>query len=90
MKDLLKKYIWEVIEEMRDHRVPNQLRNSKDSSKSEKQAEEDSEEVEEVSVVANIAGYTAPLGVSSADVGGKPTKPGQKLKKNKKNFVRWK
>ena len=46
--------------------------------------------MDEMNVVANIAGYTAPLGASSADVGLSPTKPGQKLKKTKKNYVRWK
>jgi hypothetical protein len=53
-------------------------------------SEEEKEEMDEMNVVANIAGYTAPLGASSADVGANPTKPGQKLKKNKKDFARWK
>lgn len=52
--------------------------------------EEETEEMDEMNVVGNIVGYTAPLGASSADVGANPTKPGQKLKKNKNNLVRWK
>ena len=46
--------------------------------------------MDEESVTANIVGFTGPVGVSSADMGANPTKPGQKLKANKKKFVRWK
>ena len=60
-------------------------------SDEKKNKDRGNEDVEEMNVVANIAGYTAPLGASSADVGANPTKPGQKLKKkNRKDFVRWK
>lgn len=96
MSALLRSYIAAVLSEVTDYRVPNQLV-SKGSSKkqdkkpdADKDSEEEKDEMEEMNVVANIAGYSAPLGASSADVGANPTKPGQKLKKNKKNFVRWK
>ena len=83
----------EVIEEIQNHRVPNQLRSPKGASEKEKTTDADKDkedEIDENNVVANIAGFTGPLGASSADMGRKPTKPGQKLKKNKKGFVRWK
>lgn len=75
-------------------RAPNQLlprgrKKNKDSDK-EKAKDSDHNEMDEMNVVANIVGYTAPLGASSADMGEKPTKPGQKLKKRSKSFVRWK
>ena len=95
MSALLRSYIAAVLSEVTDYRVPNQLvpRGSKKQDKksdADKDSEEEKDEMEEMNVVANIAGYSAPLGASSADVGANPTKPGQKLKKNKKNFVRWK
>jgi hypothetical protein len=95
MSALLRQYIEAVLSEVTDYRVPNQLvpRGSKKQTekKSDKSdSEEEKEEMDEMNVVANIAGYTAPLGASSADVGANPTKPGQKLKKNKKDFARWK
>jgi len=97
MSALLRQYIEAVLSEVVDYRVPNQLV-SKGSPKKQKDkkddankdSEEETEEMDEMSVVANIAGYTAPLGASSADVGSNPTRPGQKLKKTKKNYVRWK
>jgi len=95
MSALLRQYIEAVLAEVTDYRVPNQLvpRGSKKqtSKKTDKaDSEEEKEEMDEMNVVANIVGYTAPLGASSADVGANPTKLGQKLKKNKKDFVRWK
>lgn len=94
---LLRKYILEIIEEMRNANVAQQLlprakkqSGHKKDANDEKNKEDSSNEIDETNVVANIVGYTAPLGASSADVGLKPTKPGQKLKKKKKNFVRWK
>jgi len=94
MSALLRQYIEAVLSEVTDYRVPNQLVSKgspkKQEKKSDKDSEEETEEMDEMNVVGNIAGYTAPLGASSADVGANPTKPGQKLKKNKKNFVRWK
>ena len=93
MSALLRSYIAAVLSEVTDYRVPNQLVSKGSSKKQDKKSDADKdseEEMDEMNVVANIAGYTAPLGASSADVGANPTKPGQKLKKNKKNFVRWK
>jgi hypothetical protein len=95
MSALLRQYIEAVLSEVTDYRVPNQMVPKGSKKQTEKKtdksdSEEEKEEMDEMSVVANIAGYTAPLGASSADVGANPTKPGQKLKKNKKNFVRWK
>lgn len=93
MSALLRQYIEAVLSEVTDYRVPNQLVPRGSKKQNEKNVDKDSEEekeMDEMNVVANIAGYTAPLGASSADVGANPTKPGQKLKKNKKNFARWK
>ena len=63
-----------------------------EESDEKKDKDRGNEDVDEMSVAANVAGYTAPLGASSADVGANPTKPGQKLKKKKsrRDFVRWK
>ena len=89
MNALLRKYIMEVLAEVQDFRVPNQLI-PKGSKKQDAEKDKDKEEeVEEVSVAANVAGFTGPLGASSADMGKNPTKPGQKLKKHKKEFIRW-
>ena len=93
MSALLRSYIAAVLSEVTDYRVPNQLVSKGSPKKQDKKSDADKdseEEMDEMNVVANIAGYTAPLGASSADMGANPTKPGQKLKKNKKNFVRWK
>lgn len=93
MSALLRQYIEAVLSEVVDYRVPNQMvpkGSKKQNKKPDTDSDEEKEEMDEMNVVANIVGYTAPLGASSADVGASPTKPGQKLKKNKKNFVRWK
>ena len=94
MSALLRQYIEAVLSEVTDYRVPNQMvpknGNKKQTDNTDKDSEEEKEDMDEMNVVANIAGYTAPLGASSADVGANPTKPGQKLKKNKKDFARWK
>jgi hypothetical protein len=94
---LLRQFIAQVLSEVQDYRVPNQLvpKNAKTKRHAEKDSEEKSgseeeKEVDEESVTANIVGFTGPVGVSSADMGANPTKPGQKLKANKKKFVRWK
>lgn len=82
----------EVLAEVQDFRVPNQLipKGSKKQDAEKDKDKDKEEEVDEVSVAANVAGFTGPLGASSADMGSKPTKPGQKLKKHNKEFVRWK
>ena len=96
MCSLLRQYIEAVLSEVTDYRVPNQLVSKRSPKKQDKKtdadkdSEKEKEEMDEMNVVANIVGYAAPLGASSADVGANPTKPGQKLKKNKKNFMRWK
>ena len=92
MNALLRQYIMQVIAEVNDPRVPNQLvpKKSKKQTKNDKETDKEKEEMDEMNVAANIAGYTGPLGASSVDMGEKPTKPGQKLKKHKNNIVRWK
>lgn len=94
MNEVLRKYIAEILAtEMNSPRAPNQLippkskRKSKDSEKEKKSKEE---EVDEMSVVGGIAGFTGPLGAGAEDMGEDPVSPGGKLKKKKKNFVRWK
>lgn len=89
MSRLLRHYIMEVVAEVQDYRVPNQLV-SRGNGEKDKDKDEDMEEMDEMNVVANIAGFTAPLGASNVDMGSKPVKPGGKLKKRKKDFVRWK
>jgi hypothetical protein len=92
VSDLLKKYIFEVFSEM-NARVPTQLlpKKTANSRRSEEKEEENEKEVDEMALAGGaIAGFTGPLGASSADMGSNPTKPGQKLKKHKKNVVRWK
>ena len=88
MSDLLRQYIMEVVSEVQDFRVPNQLI-PRGSKKKEEDTDKE-EEIDEVNVAANVAGFTGPLGASAADMGADPVKPGGKLKKNKKNFIRWK
>jgi hypothetical protein len=93
MSALLRQYIEAVLSEVTDYRVPNQLvpkKAPKKQNKANADADKETEEMEEMNVVANIVGYSAPLGASAADVGENPTKPGQKLKKHNKDFVRWK
>lgn len=89
MSALLKKYIAEVLAlEADTARVPNQLISKKSKKKSADKEEES--DMDEMNVVANIVGPTGPLGAGADDLGKEPVKPGGKLKKNKKNFVRWK
>ena len=94
MQDVLRKYIAEVLaSEAIDYRTPTQLRspdaNNKKSTDSDKDKETE-KEMDENNVVANIVGFTGPAGASSADMGADPVKPGGKLKKKKKDFIRWK
>lgn len=91
MYELLRKYIFEAIAEQfkSNPAVGNQLLpRKKDKSKSSE--EEDKVELDEFNTVANVAGFTAPLGASNLDVGYDSTCPGGKLKKKKKTFARWK
>lgn len=94
---LLRQFIAQVLSEVQDYRVPNQLvpKNTKGKRDAEKDSDkksdsEEEKEVEEVSVVANIAGFTGPLGASAADMGRDPVSPGGTTKKTKKKFIRWK
>lgn len=52
----------------------------------EDEAVEAEKEVDEMNVVANIAGFTGPLGASSEDLKG----PGAGKKKKKKSSAHWK
>ena len=92
MSNLLRQYIIDVIKEVTGPTPATQLLSPKKGKKTGKKPEDEksSDEVDEVSVVANIAGYTAPLGAGSDDMGSRPVKPGGKVKKSKRNFVRWK
>jgi len=72
--DLLRRYIRELIEEVRDMpRVGDQLKNADGSPESGEDASR--EEVDEMSVAANIVGPTLPLGMKTP---GKKKKPGWK------------
>ena len=90
MSALLKQYIMESLAEMQDHRVPNQLvpKGSKKQSKEKTADKETEEEIDETNVVANIMGFSGPLGVDSEDMKGPGAGP--KKKKSRKSFVRWK
>lgn len=96
---LLRRFILEALDEMRDARVPTQLLPKSGKKKSPKDSEEETEEMDEMSgagavgggsTTANITGFTAPLGASNLDMGKKPVSPGGKVKKRKKTYVRWK
>jgi len=57
-----------------------------DKDKDKEEEEEEEKEVDEMNVVANIAGFTGPLGASSEDLKG----PGAGKKTKKKSSARWK
>jgi len=80
----LKKFIVEIIKEIQDYRVPNQLisKNGKKNGKQDKEKDLE-DEMEEMSIVANVAGFTGPLGASSEDMNGP-------VRKKKKSSARWK
>ena len=106
MSSLLRRYISEILSEMESNPAvgseiifnDKKVINPRTLDAAEKEKEDNDPDKksksnkDEMSVAANIAGPTAPLRASSADVGANPTKPGQKLKKkkNKTDFVRWK
>lgn len=91
MPNLLRQYIIDVIKEVTGPTPAIQLLPKKGKKiGKEPEVEKTSDEVDEVNVVANITGYTAPLGAGSGDMGSRPVKPGSKVKKSKRNFVRWK
>ena len=87
---LLKNYVRLLIEtEDPQARVPNQLLNPKtlakkrkEKSNNRKKKKQKEQDVNEFSGVGAIAGYTAPLGASSDDMGaehGKKKEPGWSL-----------
>ena len=87
-KDLLKKYIAEVLCEISSHRVPNQLikKDSKDkknntSGSEPEESYEDDDSVDESGMAAGgVVGFTAPLGMSGDDL----------RKKKKTRKIGWK
>lgn len=98
MEELLREFLELALAELRDARVPNQLR----SRKPKKKHDEDKSEASTVAVslggaaapgsapgTGGYGGYTAPLGASSADMKpGKHATPDKKVKKRKKDYVR--
>lgn len=90
MHELLKAYIVEALAEMGTNpRVGRQLLSLKGNNK--EKSEEEKDEMEEMTMAGGaIAGFTAPLGASNLDMGANPVRPGGKVKKRKKTFVRWK
>jgi len=97
MSSLLRRYISESLVEMRsnpavgDDVLPKKsgVKNPRttDTADKDKDSEEKEEkEVDEMNVVANIAGFTGPLGASSEDLKG----PGAGKKTKKKSSARWK
>lgn len=88
MNDLLRRYVVSVLLEMqRTAHVPNQLVGSPKGGK-KKDKEEKKDEAMAIGT-GGIAGFTGPLGASAADMGKKPTKPGGRLKKSKRNKPGW-
>lgn len=87
MSALLRKFIAEALAEIQDPRVPNQMIPSKGSKKQE-ETEEEKDEMDEMNVVANIMGFSGPLGVDSEDMKGPGAGP--KKKKSRKDIARWK
>ena len=89
MEDLLREFLELALEEMRNARVPNQLRSK---PKKPNSSDADDKKVEMSTVATALVpggGYTAPLGSSSADMkSGKHATPGEKVKKRKKDYVR--
>lgn len=61
------------------------VKNPRTTDTADKDKEEE-KEVDEMNVVANIAGFTGPLGASSEDLKG----PGAGKKTKKKSSARWK
>ena len=97
MEDLLREFLDLALAEMRDARVPNQLRSKKPKKKDEETSEASTVGVSLGGAAApggapgpgGYGGYTAPLGASSADMKpGRHATPGKKVKKRKKDYVR--
>ena len=85
--ELLRAYIAEIMmqEFKKNPACADQLRPHNNGKG--KAIKKDKEEVDEMSVVANVAGFTAPLGYSSEDAKG-PGVP--RRRKRRSFFARWK
>lgn len=74
-RSLLRSYIRWALEEQSNPRVAQQLVDPN----GEEDTDEEQENVQEFSVTSNVAGFTAPLGMSGADMHG--YKPKRRRKK---------
>lgn len=89
MNALLRKYIREIVLEVRANpAVANQLPGTpRPGEKEKKDKEEDEvEELDEFSGAGAIAGFTAPLGLSGQDVEG-PGSRGERKKRKKPGWT---
>ena len=68
--DILKTYINEVILQNKQNKLDEQ---NKQKNKGPEKEDEPEEDVEEASVVANISGYTLPLGTTNKDKDDEPS-----------------
>lgn len=75
----MRMYIKMALDEQSNPRVPQQLVDPNGSEKEETEEEQGTDNVQEFSSVGNIAGFTAPLGMSAADM--QTPKPKQPKKK---------
>ena len=89
MSSLLKLYVAEILREMKNARVPTQLRppgGEKEKSEKEKDSEEDNREMDEMSGGGAIATSAMPLGLTPEDTKG----PGFPRKSKKRSdLARW-
>ena len=90
MSTLLRHYIATILREMKSNPAVNDelvsCEPKQQTSNKESSTDDESDDVDEMSVVANIAGFTGPLGASSEDLKG----PGAGKKTKKKTSARWK
>jgi len=90
MEDLLREFLELALEEMRNARVPNQLRSSKPKKPNSYDANDKKVEMSTVATaLVPGGGYTGHLGASSADMqpGNHPV-AGKRVKKHKNKHVR--
>ena len=87
MNALLRKYIREIIQEVRANpAVANQLPGTpRPGEKKKKEDEDEVEELDEFSGAAAIAGFTAPLGYTGAGAEG-PGARGERRKRKKPDW----
>lgn len=90
MSTLLRHYIATILREMKSNPAVNDelvsCEPKQKTSNKESSTDDESDDVDEMSVVANIAGFTGPLGASSEDLKG----PGAGKKTKKKTSAHWK